>query len=491
MRELHSNLDALTRPGRTTTEQDVVSVLVRPLLKHFGYDADTMRGETNVKRKRPDIALWNDEATAKSHGKPHVYLEAKKLNADFESLGSRGKTPRRQLEEYMMAVDARQDVLGVLTDGCHWLVMRRIPKSFDTVDIGEWNIFGDDVDLDHLREAIRSGQGVDVAGIDKRGTSWRTVLEELQGDPGDGSRLLDAVIGVPSTTYSPKIAKSDAEANLAKSREWKNVSWVEGPIIAHQQASMLNVRMVVGYAEIEFLHSHHVHVLMRILASQKDAGASLAFVTRRVDKDSMECRIAVHIGGRTSIGELFDTAWPNDRIIETLSKSIGFLRRETVKVEQIDELVSNKELHHLFFSDVGGWVANKIAGRPDDERTAVLRHLLRCMFVWAMKWRIGIPEEVFETSWVKNLETSSYHDDVVRFLFHKRLNMAAKRPRHRNAVLQKAMSSVAFLNGSLFTTQPGDGSLTLDYGDYFATGEKCRPMDDIQAAWLDKQRRKR
>ncbi len=477
IRKLRNNLSSLTRAGRESSEQDVVSGLILPLLEDFGHTVDTMRHQPTVSGKRPDIVLYNDTTAATRGDAPHVFLEAKELDANFDSASSLSETPQRQIEMYMLGRQSRPNVFGVLTNGHRWRVLRRVGKSHDIERIGEWDIFADSTGIDNIREAIKPGRdGAEDADFDGGETPWDAVLEELKGDPGDGVDLLNTISGRKASAHKLlTIEESDVEAILAKrDGDWKRVTWIEGPTVARQQRSMLGDRMVIGYAEMESLARKDVHILMRTLASQQPSGASLGIMSRRRLDGGMDACIAVHRGRRTSIGELFDTAWPNDKVVETVRKSVVLLRKESVKVEQIDEVVSNKELHQQFFRDVRAWVANKIVGRTDDdERTAVLRHLLRCMFVWAMKRRIGIPEEVFELGWVNNLGVSSYHEDVVRFLFHKRLNMSGKRPRHGNAVVQKAMSQVVFLNGSLFTNQPGDGSLTLDHGDYFGTGENA------------------
>ena len=88
-----------------------------------------------------------------------------------------------------------------------------------------------------------------------------------------------------------------------------------------------------------------------------------------------------------------------------------------------------------------------------------------------MKERAGVPNALFDPWWWGRAGGESYHHDVVRFLFHKRLNRpATSRQRHRVPAIHEAMRAVRFLNGSLFAEQEGD-DFELSDNDYFGHGE--------------------
>ena len=136
------------------------------------------------------------------------------------------------------------------------------------------------------------------------------------------------------------------------------------------------------------------------------------------------------------------------------------------------QVVLNSQLHEAFFSDVKRWVALHMASKNRIERTALLRHLLRCVFVWAMKGRIGLDERVFDQDWWSAAGSGTYHHDVMRFLFHHRMNEPAGiRESHKNPVVQAALRDVRFLNGSIFAEQEIDRALTLSDHHYFGHGE--------------------
>ena len=70
-------------------------------------------------------------------------------------------------------------------------------------------------------------------------------------------------------------------------------------------------------------------------------------------------------------------------------------------------------------------------------------------------------------------DVNSYHREILRFLFHDRLNVPEdKREDHANAAVNEAMESVPFLNGSLFAEHTDDDQLDISASEYWSADEE-------------------
>ena len=447
---------------RKTPERNVVSRLVLPVLEHVGYPLDSMIEEHQAGRRRLDVALWGANSPI-GQVPPSVIVEVKALGMDFDHAASAAGTPQRQIETYMTSAASRPDVWGVLTDGSRWRILRRTGEH-DVGLVGEWVLPGNAAAI----EAVAKHIGHDVCD-QTRPEPWvrpkqQPLLELLAGD-SPPAEVLHA-LGVDST--AGPVQPHDAAAKLAEKNEWAATVWGLGPRIEQEQATLMQERIAVGHFRLEVrLARDDVHLAMKSLAAHSTAGVAVgAFV----GVDGLAC-FAAHVGGRTSVGARFDPAWPDAYDIRSAERVAQRLGRDVVDWAAVDGLLSNHRLHQDFFADVRRWIAKRMAGKDHAGRTALLRHLLRCVFAWAMRERAGMSDRLFESGWWASAGGESYHRDVVRFLFHKRLNRpAANRGRHDIPAIEAAMKPVRFLNGSLFAEQAGD-EFDLQDADYFGHGE--------------------
>ncbi len=451
--------------GAPASEEDIVAHLVMPVIEHLGYSAATSRREYGIGRKRVDLALW---PTADSTGPPSVIVEAKNRGADFDYSGAGlASTPMRQIEAYMVSAESRPDVLGALTDGDRWRLLRR--TGSDTVEtLGEWNVAEDRAAIGKLGQHIRrSALRSPVAPPAK---VPKAVLDLLAEDAVAPQALFGAL--ALQGDVRRDVDGGDAQARLAKAKgDWLEVAWTCGPKV-EQDDLYSDASVVVGYAEVKSAHRDDVHVLLKALAARTQAGAAACLVAHR-NGGGRTVRVAVHRGGRTGVGQPFDAEVPNDKAAETVNRLLAVTAQARIEEQRLEDVVSNHDVHKAFFDDIRVWVARQMRCKTRKERSAVLRHLLRCVFVWSIRERVGIPEKAFQRLWWRRTgQRRSYHKHFVRFLFHDRLNKRRKRREHPVAEVQDALRGVRYLNGSLFAEQSGDKELSLGDDDYFAHGER-------------------
>ena len=461
--------------GIPASEEDVVAHLVMPVIVHLGYSASTARREYGIGRKRVDLALW-PSADSTARYPPAVILEAKTLGTDFDKAASLATTPMRQIEGYLVSAESRRDVLGVLTDGDRWRVMRRT-GSVNVETLGEWNIPKDRAAIDKLRAlvgrecaGVRSLAAASPAKADGRHGRPKAVLDLLATDEVAPKALFGA-LALQGDVRRELSANGDAQALLAKAKgDWHKVAWTSGPKV-EQDDMLSDASVVVGYAEVKSPRRDDVHVLLKALAARTQAGAAACLVAHR-DGGGRTVRVAVHRAGRTGVGQSFDVEVPTDKAAEVVNRLLGVTTRNRIAEQRLEDVVSNIDVHAAFFKAIRKWVARKMAGMTRTERSALLRHLLRCVFVWSIRERIGIPDKAFRRLWWRRVaKRRSYHKHLVRFLFHDRLNKRRKRRAHPVREVQDALAPVRYLNGSLFAEQDGDKELALDDDDYFAHGE--------------------
>ena len=133
-------------------------------------------------------------------------------------------------------------------------------------------------------------------------------------------------------------------------------------------------------------------------------------------------------------------------------------------------------LRQQFYADVSAWTRRLATGKERVVREAVLRHLIRVMFAWILKEDGAIPYALFEQAFAAATlrNRNSYHKEVLRYLFHERLNIPLdRRNEHPNGLIHELMEATPFLNGSLFHEQDGDDDLSVSADEYWSASDEC------------------
>ena len=122
---------------------------------------------------------------------------------------------------------------------------------------------------------------------------------------------------------------------------------------------------------------------------------------------------------------------------------------------------------------------------PEGERHEILlRHLIRILFVWILKEDDFLPQELFDPDFAREHGITDYHNEILRFLFHERLNAEERdREPHRIPAVDDVFSDVPFLNGSLFAERVGDNRLRIAVDRYWSDDEDDSALFNILARY--------
>ena len=232
-----------------------------------------------------------------------------------------------------------------------------------------------------------------------------------------------------------------------------------------------------GYDPARGLSRPDAALCARTFASASAAGAAVVLAYSAAPDDSIEARLAVAAGGQVNMTAAFDPTLPAPSARTAIGQLLPLLQNPGDDGLAADKLLSPLEaapLRQQFYREVAQWTGRMQNGKDRQQRQAILRHLVRVMFAWILKEESVIPPELFERAFVNaHLDDAGrYHTDVLRFLFHQRLNVPhAVRSAHIVDAIQEAMAQTPFLNGSLFAEHSDDDELDVAPADYWSADE--------------------
>ncbi len=494
------------------SEADTRTQLIDPLIELL-YDSSRVREEVSDSGNRPDYVLYVDPIT--EGGPARVIAEAKPMGTDFDHpSGDRTELPHRQVQRYLRDHAAgTQSTIGALTDGLHWRLYRRDFKGGVEVD-AEFDlgplVRGENESLDLLSRLL------DVlgptAGRQRAGSAGERALRALaaairpeRDAPVEALRVLGAV----SEPYAPigpdALAGRDRDQALT---DWDAYAHGDGlaiPIGEGEQASFHSPR--VRLAAVRFAYSEHgigradAARCARIFAAQTESRVAVAFVWQSDDQTGLvKARLVVALGRRVAMTQLFDLDLPSPTAREATMRTLDLLSGEEVKPEKLVAPLDVLPLQRSFYEEIRAWVRclrgdySAFPGSTDKEtrHKILLRHLIRTLFVWILKEEGRIPSVLFERRFVQDHGNGDYHDTVLRFLFHKRLNTEMRdRGAHPIEAVSAKFANVPFLNGSLFEPRDGDEQLSIAEAHYWSDNENKPGLFDVLARYhwtADEQR---
>ena len=474
------------------SEADTVNHLIDPVLDFLGYPAFHQRREFQSGDDRPDIVLWNMPASKAGQKPAAAILEAKPLGHDLYGRSvARSEKPINQLLRYMQSHRASgYQTCGFLTDGNTWRAYRRASHDEQPRFVDEWRLLTDDnetcakylsqiselltqstpraIESSHLRQIQNAS---DICKAIGEGASPQEILNLLAGKPGEPKIL-------------PNQIRLSSKAAQAEAHHWRQYAFAEaGRIKAEQRdtsyeaASVAVVRAVNARDEHDAI-LHRADVAVAASAFAKFVPLKIS-VTLMIQPDQngtpSAARLAVHYQGHTGMTTEFDPRAPAPKTLRTIQRIYDLLKKRTA-ADALANAVAAKSVRQEFFDKLANdWTLRqqrKATGSPQKRqayREAVLRHLIRTIFVWILKEDGKLPPEAFDEAFAKRESPGKYHADILTFLFHERLNKPhdARAP-HPNPNIDKALEDARFLNGSLFAEHENDDVLALTDQDYFS-----------------------
>ena len=469
----------------TVTEADTRQQLIDPLIEWLRYDSSRIRLENLAQGNRPDYLLYADPIP--SVRPAQAVVEAKPLDADFDrtSAADRTETPHRQAVRYLRDHAASgPSTVGALTDGLRWRMYRKDAAGSvevtEEIDLGPLAAGGSEAReaLERLRDALARGNRGRAGGAGER------ALRALAAAVRDGeTELALAALGAASDPLDPlnpaSLGGRDRDQMI---EDWGTHVHADGPEIQPtdgEQAAFEPPRARV--AAVRFQYAEHgigredTARCARIFAARTPSRLAVAFVWQAGPDGRALARLAVARDRNVAMTQPFDPELAPPTAREAAGRVLRLLAMDSINGQALIDALDVLPLQRDFYTNIRAWIRNvrrqpdAFGDAADDERHEILlRHLIRVLFVWILKEGRGIPASLFQEGFPQEHGLGDYHRNVLRFLFHERLNTQdpARRP-HPNPAADREFARVPFLNGSLFEERPGDDNLRIAWDAYW------------------------
>ena len=489
--KLRERRSIMERRGRYS-EADTVNNLIDPVLKYLGYDAPYQSREMQDNQNRPDIVLWNDLDGFES--KPaNVILEAKPLDNDLTGNGmARANRPKSQLSRYLNGYTrSSAGTYGVLTNGNIWYIVQRLQGETNPRLVKEYRLLYNleseaERNLEEIRQILSRSSTPSLSQAETRSNSdARRICDALaqRAQPEEILRLLTG-----SLDYKTELEGQVQLLGKAQEQEasyWEKYAYTEAGRIKAEQGDQTYESVCVSVVRAKNAESGDDRELYRedvaIAASAFAKYVPLKIsVTLMIQPDEMgdysAVRLAVHYQGHTGMTTEFNPHTPSPMTLRTIQSVYRYLNQSAPsQAQRMADAVAAKGVRKEFYRRVAAeWTlrqqrkATGNATRRYIYRESVLRHLIRTIFSWILKEEGKLPHNAFDEAFANREANGDYHNRILRFLFHERLNKRPdEREAHENENVEKVFADVRFLNGSLFAEHKGDDYLKIPDEDYF------------------------
>ena len=488
------------------SEADTRQHLIDPLIDSL-YDSARIRREESAAGNRPDYVLYSRPLV--EGGPARAIVEAKPLGADFERhqrSGDRTEMPYRQAQRYLRDhATGTRSTLGALTDGLRWRLYRKgageeVERDAE-IDIGPL-IRGENdsfAPLDSLLAALAP-----TTGRQRQGGVGERALRALAAAVGSETDALRA-LGAVSEPYPPVDASELQGAVLDQVQvDWEAHAHGDGPVVEMEkvhQPSLLDAPRV-RIAAVRFRYEERgigrrdAARCARTFAAQSASRTAVVFVWQLESDGRSLARMVTAHDRRVSMTHPFDPELPPPTAYKAAVRVLELLRRKTVTPQPFADALAVQPLQQDFYEAVRRWMRSlrhddgMFRETPDtnERHEILLRHLIRTLFVWILKEEDDIPGDLFDRQFVNESGIGDYHGEVLRYLFHERLN---KEKRDRDPHPLEPFADVPFLNGSLFEERAGDDRLFIADARYWNDDERNPGLFDMLARYhwtADEQR---
>ena len=489
--KLRERQNILEKRGRYS-EADTVNNLIDPVLEYLGYDARYQSREIQDRQNRPDIVLWNELGGLDS--KPaNIILEAKPLDNDLSGNGvPRVNRPKSQLNRYLNGYPrSSAGTYGVLTNGNIWHLVQRREGEKKPRLVKEWRLLRDSEEeaahgLEEISQIIGRLQTPSLSRSSARAHSKAREICNALAQCAQPEEILRLLTG--SMEYRTELegqVQLFGKAQEQESSYWETYAYAVAGRIKAEQADQTDESLCISVVKAvdaessddRELYREDVAIAGRAFATHVPLKMSVILMIQPDELgDYSSVRLAVHYQGHTGMTAEFNPHTPSPMTLKTIQSVYGYINRKTpTQAQRIADSVAARGVRKEFYQRVAaGWTlrqqrkATGNAKRRFRYRESVLRHLIRTIFAWILREEGKLPQDVFDEAFANREANGDYHNEILRFLYHERLNRRpdARSP-HENSNIEKALASVRFLNGSLFAEHTGDDDLKIPDEDYF------------------------
>ena len=490
-----------------SNEAATLSLLIRPALNALGYPSTHRVPEYGEQRNRLDEACFLSVVNS-SPGHAALIVEAKEYETDFDKSAGRYDSPDRQIQRYLKQhIASGPNTLGVLTDGVKWRIYRRAGSvsNPDVEFLVEHNfqslVQPEQSNLDDFDTEIQQRLQDLVEQLARGSIASRTVPSRVSPQVNPADQLFAAFGNSLQPDYVLRELLNESEAVLqhdlaedttltgvrrdVHDNDWEAYSYIFGTPIETGPQTLVGNRVVTAAVQYKYNAEHGIGrpdaaLAARTFASANESNAAVVFAYSAAPDDNIEARLAVSAGGQVNMTAPFDPTLPSPSARIAIGKLLESLRDpgDSFNADKLLAPLAAATLRQRFYREVAQWTGRMQSGKDLAQRQAVLRHLVRVMFAWILKEDETINyirPELFERAFISNNldDIDGYHDNVLRFLFHQRLNVPRdQRDDHSIAAINEAMVDAKFLNGSLFAEHADDADLNIEASGYWNTDEQ-------------------
>ncbi|MCY3543894.1 MAG: Eco57I restriction-modification methylase domain-containing protein [Chloroflexi bacterium] len=266
--------------------------------------------------------------------------------------------------------------------------------------------------------------------------------------------------------------------------DWQSYAYAKSVEIAANNPTLIDdLGHYAVMAAVRYKYDSNKHKLSRadaalcarIIASADMSNTAVVFAYTIAPDSSIEARLAVAAGNQVNMTVSFDPKLPSPSARSAINQLLQSIRRTDAPIaaDRLLEPLEVAPLRQRFYREVATWTGDLQRGKNLADRQAILRHLIRVIFAWILKEENIIPPELFEQAFIRvnyGEDADKYHNDVLRFLFHQRLNIPRdKWSPHGIDTIEDAMMPTPFLNGSLFAEHSDDDLLDIPASQYWNT----------------------
>ncbi len=503
---LSEGLRSAAARGELLNEAATLDLLIKPTLEALGYPPTHRIPEHGQQRNRLDDSCYLSPVTERP-GYAAIIVEAKQLNADFDRQTpgqGRGNSPDRQIKRYLERHAASgPNTLGVLTDGVRWRIYRRTgdPVNPDTEWVAEHDFRGladfPQNPLTGLSSDLQKQLADLVDRLSLESINYRTAAPLTAPAAGRVEQLFSVLVNDPrpesvlrQLVNDPNaVAAGDLSAAItlqgkqldAHDKDWNNYAYTRGLSLKSDNPALLGKRAVVAAAQYQYdentgLSRPDVALAARTFANADSSRVAVLLAYTVGPEGAMEARLAVSNSSQVNMTTAFDPALAAPSARTAVAQMLQLLQQPNAALtaDQLTAPLEAAPLRQQFYRQIAQWTGRQQRGKDQPQREAVLRHLIRVMFAWILKEENLIPPELFEQAFANPVLTdiNRYHQEVLRFLFHRRLNAPNdQREAHPDTTISASMERVPFLNGSLFSEHFDDAALRLSAAEYWSSAD--------------------
>ena len=498
--------------GNLLNEAVTRSVLIAPTLETLGYSPFYRIPEYQEQGNTPDEICYL-RPVHDNPGEAAIILEAKSYGTSFDKTpsGIRADSPDRQIKRYLSQHRASgPNTIGVLTDGIRWRIYRR-SKDINNNDLEtheEYNF--QELDSPKQQALTEFAPPVEnsltnlVELLARDQIEYRTVrhrvpkrnladilFEAIIANP-QPENILKHLLDEQDTTPQANLPQANLNEDVTlqgkrkdtHDNDWQDYAYAKSvAITTDNPALMQDVGHYAVIAAVQYKHDASNVGLSRAdaaLCARTFAGADLSrtaitFPYIIAPDGNIEARFAVASGNQVNMTVAFDPKLPSPSARTAINELLRTLRSadDALPADKLLEPLEVAPLRQKFYREVAKWTGDLQRGKDLTVRQAILRHLIRVIFTWILKEENIVPPELFEQAFVRvnyGNDEDKYHKEVLRFLFHQRLNIPRDmRSPHGIDTIEDAMLPTPFLNGSLFAEHADDDLLDIPASQYWNT----------------------